>query len=238
MTCSQDIKFHNNITLKTLTDYAKTFHFVRRHFYKKKYNNKLILSLQEQIIDKGFHQLLEKLYQKTSTEIAPKDSLELAVKEGQTVVVCYPCSSQKQKAIEAGPKEKSLTNVKAHIKCTSHKKNVPRWLETRQKKTAPVKEQHQIDEVETAMAQVEMNCPGHYDLVYVKGSASKSARLRCYFCSMLLTLFPERGSSANNITSHADTHKSTGSNKPLKRQMSMDTFCSVAKKSKMQTESS
>ncbi len=43
---------------------------------------------------------------------------------GKLYVNCLPCSGKKKKLVEAGPREKSLSNLKAHVKTSKHQANV------------------------------------------------------------------------------------------------------------------
>ena len=49
-------------------------------------------------------------------------------------MICLACSATgRRKYIEAGPKEKSLSNLKAHVKTTKHNHNVMLFRESKNK---------------------------------------------------------------------------------------------------------
>ena len=71
---------------------------------------------------KYFNSMIERMYDE---KVAPEKSLKLEQSKcGSFTIRCLPCSGKKPKVIEAGCKSRSLSNVKAHIKTPSHKKNV------------------------------------------------------------------------------------------------------------------
>ena len=53
---------------------------------------------------------------------------------------CLPCTKgNKLRVLEASPKTKALSNVKAHLKNLSHKNNVVKYLQNKEKNDASVK---------------------------------------------------------------------------------------------------
>ena len=52
-----------------------------------------------------------------------KDQFRLEESSDKLYVCCLPCSTKKKKLIEAGPKAKSLSNLKAHVKTSKHISN-------------------------------------------------------------------------------------------------------------------
>ncbi len=193
-------------------------------------------------IDQYYIRSLEELAK--NSDSVPKDSMEVTMHGGKVCVLCKVCSSAvTMKYVTAGSKEKALTNVKAHIQRKTHQDNVTRYVEKKHTSVSATagtavtqsgkdEAQEQGDCVEVAMARVELECPGVYCLVYTKGRAKSTARVRCQECNQVLNLFPARGSAAENVKSHAAAHSKPANTTAKKtcKQGSMDAFVTVGKR--------
>ena len=83
--------------------------------------------------------------------------------------------------------------------------------------------------IATLMATIAKDNPGQYSLVYVVGSFSETAKIRCDYCNNLLVLFPKGGRVILNARRHAKIH--SGCVKQTKRKQTLlDAFMSMSKK--------
>ena len=88
--------------------------------------DKELLSPREQTSSHGEQKLeaFQNSLQKMLKEIEDCDLFSLEEVDGKFFTLCHPRSREKKKMIEAGPKEKSFSNLKAHIKTKTHVQKV------------------------------------------------------------------------------------------------------------------
>lgn len=142
--------------------------------------------------------------------------------DGKLNVLCHQCSAAKKKnaSIEAGPKEKSLSNLKAHIKTPMLVKNVADYknAENRGKESWAIDENMETKRLKRiALEEVHREHPGMFEEL----QNTNVKRLRCLVCNGLIKIWPERGTLIFNVNEHAKTH--TKSSRKHK-QLSVDSF--------------
>ncbi len=153
---------------------------------------------------------------------------------GKLQVKCHPCSSGKGKAtlIDPGPKERALSNVKAHIKTSKHASNVISMMEAEKisvtKSNMVVQEKEKEKTIKQAIVDVENNHPG----ILQQLKSNSQEMVRCMICNTCMIVLPERGSFMINVRKHMEKH--TKDNTSLKRkQLSMGSFCKPKKSAKL-----
>ncbi len=134
-------------------------------------------------------------------------------------VLCCPCSasSKKQKCIEAGPKQKALSNLKAHLKTKSHIDNVILFKssEVRRKEKSLAEERNESIKID--LANVRKNHGSMFEVV--QGSTIEN--IRCVIFNDHIKVRPQRGSFVFNASEHAKKH----SNNSFKRkQASLNSY--------------
>ena len=122
-------------------------------------------------------------------------------------VQCHPCSRKgKITYIDPGPREKALSNVKAHIKTSKHVKNVISINEAEKnadaKSNMALQEKEKREAITEAIADVEKKHPGIFELL----KSNSQEMVRCMICNTLIIVLPERGSFMINVNKHIAKH--------------------------------
>ena len=144
---------------------------------------------------------------------------------GKLYVNCLPCSGKKKKLVEAGPREKSLSNLKAHVKTSKHQANVEALSEARKQAASQRISRETTGDKEKALAQINEL---HREM-FEELANSKEKMVRCTICNHLIKIFSERGSFISNIETHAKIHESKN---PTKRQAAVDRYFKPSKTQK------
>ena len=164
--------------------------------------------------------------------IVPAESLLLEKERnketGNFMIRCLPCTvhAKKAKVIDAGSRNKALSNVKAHVKTPRHLQSVDEFLETKAISTKPKETLEEKIAMQGKL--IDDKYPGQYEVLSGKGSLA-SRNFRCKKCNKLMKLFPERGSLSFNLEQH---EQSCIQSKNDKRQSSLEGFCVPTKKPK------
>ena len=127
--------------------------------------------------------------------------------------------------IEVGPKEKALSNLKAHLKTPSHKKKQDAYLETLKQNKLTVDLDSAAKAREDVVAKIEKDFSGKFELLKLGSSCNK---VRYIDCNKLISICPERGNVNHNLKEHLKSHpmkRITGQ----KRQLSMESFIKPSK---------
>ena len=114
---------------------------------------------------------------------------------GKLYVNCLPCSGKKKKLVEAGPREKSLSNLKAHVKTSKHQANVEALSEARKQAASQRISRETTGDKEKALAQINEL---HREM-FEELANSKEKMVRCTICNHLISTShtnPNRGKSA------------------------------------------
>jgi hypothetical protein len=176
-------------------------------------------------VDPYFDDAVQKLTV-THPQLVPSGSMTVKVINGVINVKCAPCSVKKDKLIEAGGKEKSLSNVKAHLKRDTHVKNLTNYLEKNKKKQET---ETFSDKIERVKSEVEKTCPGNF--IVVKTGLLQQSKLRCALCNVMIAIFPQRGDACFNAQQHYAIHKCDGEQNTNGKQQSLDSFFKAVPKS-------
>lgn len=151
-----------------------------------------------------------------------EEHFQLEECSGKLYVNCLPCGGKKKKLVEAGPREKSLSNLKAHVKTSKHQANVNALGEARKQAASQTKSKERKENKEKILAQINQLHKGMFEEL----ANSKEEMVRCSVCSHLVKIFPERGSFINNIEEHARSHQNK---KSVKRQAAVDSYFKPSK---------
>lgn len=163
--------------------------------------------------------------------IVPAESLLLEKERnretGNLMIRCLPCTvhAKKAKVIDAGSKNKALSNIKAHVKTPRHLLSVNEFLENKDVSTKPQETSEEKIAVQGKF--IDDKYPGKYEVLSGKGSLA-SRNVRCKKCNQLMKLFPERGSLSFNLEQHEQSCIQS-----KKRQSSLEGFCVPMKKPKL-----
>ena len=175
---------------------------------------------------KYYTETLAKIHE---AKLVPKNVLELKLgSSGKIQVICKACSKgKKERLIEPGPTAKAMSNVKAHLKTTSHIKNVEIHKSNFQKQEAKKTSEESKETSELRFKEVEKRFPGGFELLRVGASNGKC---RCKSCNQLITLMPERRCYISNV----EAHKKSCDTTTKQKQSSIESFVLPSKKPKTQ----
>ena len=138
-----------------------------------------------------------------------EEHFQLEEHSGKLYVNCLPCGGKKKKLVEAGPREKSLSNLKAHVKTSKHQANVKALSEAKKQIVNQETTKERKEDKEKVLAQINKLHKGMFEEL----ANSKEEMVRCTFCNHLIKIFSERGSFMTTSKSMQDATKAESQRK-------------------------